>query len=801
MTEIEFNKRFVAARRRVIARDFKHLNDMQRDAVMATEGPLLLLAGAGSGKTTVLINRIVNLLKYGRASDSDELPNGVTAAELDLLESDASAMSDEERRRVAVIAGLDPVEPWRIIAITFTNKAADELKSRLEKQLGTRARDIWAMTFHSACVRILRRNIELLGYDRSFTIYDTTDSNALMRRIIRELGLDEKTFPSKSVLGYVSRAKDAMMNPDEFREDAIKRHDVHKRQIAELYDAYEKRMKSSNALDFDDLILLTVRLLQRHEEVREYYQDKFKYVLIDEYQDTNNLQYMLASLLTGKRGNICVVGDDDQSIYKFRGATIENILSFEKKYKNARVIRLEQNYRSLSHILDAAHSVVRNNTTRHDKKLWTEREAGDPLVLHVSADERDEAKFVADTIFSSVTDGRKWSDHAVLYRMNAQSNQLEYAFKRAGIPYRVYGGTGFFERAEVKDMLAYLSVIHNPDDDTRLTRIINTPTRGIGQTTIERVTELASSEGASMFDVILRSEYYPDLQKSAGRLHAFADIIEDLRYRAQTESLGDLYDAVLDKSGYIKALEAKETDENLTRIENARELKTNIVSYVKENPEGTLGEFLSEMALYTDMDKFNADTEQVVMMTIHSAKGLEFDTVFIVGAENGIFPSSRSIGEPADMEEERRLCYVAMTRAKRRLYFTCAERRTLFGKTAGATASRFVDEIDAEHIVKEKPKNPYADVRPRGEWEHYNAPGRAAPPPRRPSVPLAPPAQKSAAPKFKVGDRVTHKAFGDGVIREVKPTGGDALLEVEFDNAGKKRLMQNSAAAYMTVKN
>ncbi|NLA87634.1 MAG: UvrD-helicase domain-containing protein, partial [Clostridiales bacterium] len=494
MTEQSFTEKYIQARRDVIALDFMHLNDMQRQAVMTTEGPLLLLAGAGSGKTTVLINRIAGLIKYGRGADTDEIPASATEEDLEFLEGYAKNPAPENAERAARLCAVEPVEPWRIIAITFTNKAADELKARLERMLGTGANDVWAMTFHSACVRILRRDIDRLGFDRSFTIYDSADSQSLMKRILKELDLDDKTYPYRTVLNYISKAKDEMISAEAYYNAADKSGDIRKRHIGRAYLEYSNRMKASNALDFDDLILFAVRLFAEHPDVLGYYQRRFRYVLIDEYQDTNNLQYLLAGALAGGHENICVVGDDDQSIYKFRGATIETILSFESKYKNARVIRLEQNYRSTGHILDAANDVIKNNKGRKGKKLWTDQEDGDKLTLYIARDEREEAQYVTEQIIGDVAGGDNWSDHAVLYRLNAQSNQLEYAFKRSGVPYRIVGGTRFFDRAEIKDMLAYLCVVLNPTDDLRLLRIVNTPTRGIGQVTLELGGEIAGTK-------------------------------------------------------------------------------------------------------------------------------------------------------------------------------------------------------------------------------------------------------------------------------------------------------------------
>ncbi|MDR2590673.1 MAG: UvrD-helicase domain-containing protein, partial [Oscillospiraceae bacterium] len=564
--------------------NFSHLNDKQIEAVRTVDGPLLLLAGAGSGKTTVLINRIANLIQN------------------------------------------ENIAPYEIIAITFTNKAAGEMKARLERMSIANIDDVWASTFHSACAKILRRDIDKLGYDRSFTIYDTADTASLMKRILKEMDIDEKQFPHKMVLSYISRAKDDMMSAASFLAVAEKSRDPRLRIIGQIYMEYEKRLVNSNSLDFDDLILLTVRLFKEHPDVLVRYQKRFKHVLVDEYQDTNNLQYHLTAALAGGHGNICVVGDDDQSIYKFRGATIENILSFEKHFKNAKVIRLEQNYRSTSYILNAANDVIKNNTGRKGKNLWTENAVGDIPSLYIVDDERAEAQFVADTILESVTSGQNYQDHVILYRMNAQSNQFETAFKRNGIPYRVFGGTGFYERAEVKDMLAYLCVIHNPHDDVRLLRIINNPARGLGDTTISRVAAVAAELGTSIFNAIDECFKYENVKSAVGKLTKFVSMINELREIAATSPLDVLYDELLRKTGYIRMLEEKNFEENQSRIENVKELKTNIIAFMNES-DGSLFDFLSETALYTDLDRDDQSSDRVFMMTMHSAKGLEFDTV------------------------------------------------------------------------------------------------------------------------------------------------------------------------------
>ena len=786
-----FEKDYIQTRRAVIARNFPNLNDRQREAVMATEGPLLILAGAGSGKTTVLINRIANLMKYGRASDSEELPPDADEDKLAVMK--AYLAGDAERKREAeTYAAFEPVEPWRILAITFTNKAAGELKDRLNAMLGPAAEDIWARTFHSACVRILRRDAEKLGYPNSFTIYDTADRTAVMKRILKELNRDEKLYPPKWVLGVIDKAKDKMQSPAQFSVIADKTGDFRMQGVAVLYEAYEKRLREAGAMDFEDLIYNTVRLLQEHEDVREYYQRKFRYVLIDEYQDTNNLQYLLASLLAGGHKNICVVGDDDQSIYAFRGATIENILSFEEQYQHSRAIRLEQNYRSTGHILDAANGVVAHNTGRKGKRLWTKAGDGDRITLYVARNEDDEAQYIVRQVLQAVQQGDNLRDHAVLYRLNAQSRSIEQAFLRNGIRPRIVKGNPFFERAEIKDLMAYFFVLLNPADELRLLRIINVPARGIGNTTIEKARAAAEQNGIPLFTVISMADRFPELSRAAEKLKAFAAMMNELSFMTQTATLEELYDALLEKTGYARALMETKSEENLNRLENVRELKSFIATHVKQSGDNTLAGFLDEVSLYTDLQNVNADDNTVTLMTIHSAKGLEFPTVFIAGMEEGLFPSLQAIGESEQMEEERRLAYVAITRAKKRLYITSARQRMVFGQTASHRISRFVDEIPPEHIDR-----PYSDLRPT-YFDFDDVPQKKTEwPPKKKTI--APPSARPAAAKadFSVGDHVYHSAFKEGVIVKMTPMGGDHLVEIDFQGAGVKRLMLKAASRYM----
>ena len=840
MLNHEKQLQFCKARRGAIARDFSRLNPEQCKAALATEGPLLLLAGAGSGKTTVLIHRIANLMKYGRGSDCEEVPEFVTEDDLAFLE-EYTKTGEGDKLRQERLCRVDPAAPWTILAITFTNKAAGELKGRLAAMLGPSANDIWASTFHSACVRILRRDIDKLGFAASFTIYDTDDSLRVIKDILKDLNMDDKQFAPRSVLGYISRAKDAMKLAPDYLAECKAAEDFRLTKIANVYMEYQRRLWEANALDFDDIILHTVRLLKGFDGVREYYQRKFRYVLIDEYQDTNNLQYLLASTLAGGYENFCVVGDDDQSIYRFRGATIENILSFEKQYKGARVIRLEENYRSTGHILDAANAVIRNNQGRKGKELWTKAGPGDMLRLYTAMNQDDEAQYVANKILENYGQGRKWKDHAVLYRMNAQSNQMEQAFKRNGIPYRIIGGTRFFDRAEVKDVLAYLAVLDNPEDDLRLTRIINNPPRGIGARTVEIAQELARRDESSFYAVIDNAALYPELQKASKKLGEFTRLIQEL-YQLLAENqltLPEFYEELLARTGYAVMLESRNTVEDRTRLENVRELLTSINSYLEnradqnESLADALHGFLDEIALYTDIDSHDPNQDCVVMMTMHAAKGLEFPVVFVVGAEEGIFPGIRAIGETEEMEEERRLCYVAMTRAKEQLYLTCANQRMLFGRTSANRPSRFVEEIPPEHLERsgktflsdlgggnwggmpsrtsgyggygQRPaygagRQGYGDghisTSPFGGGGEGGAGRRPSQSGSRPAGSLGGGAKVSL--QLSKGDMVDHKAFGRGMVLSVQAMGGDALVEIAFDNVGTKRLMLKSAAAHMT---
>lgn len=795
----EMLSRFVKARRNYIKLQFQNLNPVQQDAVLTTEGPLLLLAGAGSGKTTVLINRIANLIRFGSGSDSDLVPDTVTEEDVLFLEGIRAPVSEEERKRADFLCALEPALPWHIIAITFTNKAANELKQRLSAILGPEAEDVWAMTFHSACCRILRREIERLGYTRSFTIYDSSDSERVMKEIIKDMGLDDKTFPARYVLSVISKEKDKQVSPDLLLERVENSNDLRMLHVARAYKRYQTQLKENNAVDFDDIIFLTVQLLQEFEDVRTYYQRKFRYVLVDEYQDTNHLQYLLTSLLAGGHENICVVGDDDQSIYRFRGATIENILSFEKQYRGARTIRLEQNYRSTQAILNAANAVIAHNIGRKGKHLWTSNGEGNPITVYEASDEGTEANYIAGQIIST-SKGKNFRDYAILYRTNAQSNALEFAFKRNGIPYRIIGGMRFFDRAEVKDMLSYLCVINNRNDDLRLHRIINNPPRGLGARTLESADRLAQAEGKGLYHVVSDPYSYGPLQKAAGKFMEFTVMIEGLaQLLDEGISLPEFYEEVMLRTGYISMLQNKPTEENKTKLENIRELKSSINAYVQNTDNPTLSGFLEEIALYTDLEQYDETDDTVILMTMHSAKGLEFPNVFLVGFEDGLFPGMRAIGDTEEMEEERRLCYVAITRAKQNLTITYAKQRMLYGRTSASLPSRFLREIPEEVMVRKG--GYYARQQAASQSATAGSGYTYSAAPQRPSYKSAYSTISSSASapylELNKGDMVQHTAFGKGLVLSVMKMGGDALLEIAFDEIGTKKLMAKTASAHM----
>lgn len=791
----DFDLRYSALRRALIEREFESLNDMQRKAVFKTEGPLLLLAGAGSGKTTVLINRIINLLRFGAGYESETAPawaGDKELARLALALAEPDAVSAEEIDRLCAV---NAPRPYEIIAITFTNKAAGELKERLNLACGPSAGDIWAHTFHSACTRILRRDIEKLGYPKSFTIYDEDDKKKMLTSIIKDLGYDEKKYDVRAVAAEIARSKDSLITAVQYADGTGS--DFYRKVVSRIYAAYETRMLSAGALDFDDIIVRTVQLLHDFPEVREYYQRKFRYVLVDEYQDTNHAQYMLCSLLAGGSGNICVVGDDDQSIYKFRGATIANILEFEQQHPAAVTIRLEQNYRSTGNILAASNGVIERNLGRKGKRLWTEKGDGNKVLFYSGESQEEEALYIAKRIKTAHIKGDKLSSFAILYRNHALSNNIEIAFQRAGIPYRIVSGLRFFDRAEVKDMLSYLWVANNPGDSIRLRRIINNPPRKIGPKTIDTIVLLAGEHGISEFDVLGSAQDYPELARGSAPLTAFYSMLCDLIEKRDSLPLTEFYDYVLEQSGYLPHLRLKDDEESVRRVENVLELKSNIADFCAKNEGATLQGFLEEIALVSDIDRYDEETDTVTMMTMHSAKGLEFDTVFLVGAEEGLFPSYRSLESEEEIEEERRLCYVAMTRARKQLYITCAKKRMLYGQTTYAKPSRFTEEIPEEYLSKDElhhtPTRPVVNAgfsRAQKEAKERSF--------QRSSFASAAPSAAAPTASFRIGDKVRHKSFGEGVVRDMTPMGGDVLLNIEFASTGVKLMMLKTAGQYIT---
>lgn len=761
------------------------MNDMQFEAVTTVNGPLLILAGAGSGKTTVLVNRIANLVKFGDGYRSTYCPT-VTEDDIKAGEDYLNGVTDFVPNGVFSV---HPVRPWQILAITFTNKAAGELKERIAARLGEDASDIWAGTFHSVCGKLLRINAEKIGYSSHFTIYDTDDQRRLMKQIMKAHEIDEKLLPHKRVLSIISDAKEKLISPVEFKEQAG--NDLRLKTVAELYRIYQKRLMEADAMDFDDMIFNTVRLLQTDSDVLSYCTGKFRYVMVDEYQDTNHAQYELVRLLSSGENNICVVGDDDQSIYRFRGATIENILNFEDEYGNARVIRLEQNYRSTSNILDAANAVIKNNRGRKGKTLWTDNGTGEKISVFTADDERGEARYIADRILENVKNGAKFSDHAVLYRMNAQSGSVENVFARSGIAYRVIGGLRFFDRKEIKDVIAYLQLVNNNNDDLRLRRIINEPKRGIGETTMSNAAQIAAELGISLFEVIKRADEFAALSRAAVRLRSFCDIIDELTEMSADISVSELLAEILEKTGYRQYLteSGEEPEKQEERLQNVAEFASTIAQYEQDAQEPSLSDFLEQTALVSDIDSLDESEDRVVLMTIHSAKGLEFNNVFLIGMEEGIFPGNQSIYSGAEeMEEERRLAYVAITRAKKTLTVTNAYMRMLFGSTNRNMPSRFLKEIPEELCSFEGYRR--SSAKPSYDTVHKSYLDRN--PYSSPS-----PAPKADTAKYAAGQRVSHKAFGEGLILSVKPMGGDTLLEVAFNTVGTKKLM--AAYAKLTV--
>lgn len=785
----------LALRRAVLEKDFARMNDRQKQAVFTVNGPLLILAGAGSGKTTVLINRIANILRYGDAYNStylhDDLDENDIAACKAYIEN-GTPLTTETQEHLSVSA----CAPWRIMAITFTNKAAGELKDRLCAMLGETANDIWASTFHSTCARILRRDGERIGYSSHFTVYDTDDQRRLMKNILKELDISEKNITPKSILNEISRAKDSLISPAEYALTVG--DDFRLKIISRAYTTYQKRLEDADAMDFDDLINKIVELFKKCPDVLEYYQNRFRYLMVDEYQDTNHAQYTFVRMLAEKSGNLCVVGDDDQSIYKFRGATIENILSFENTFQNATVIRLEQNYRSTQNILDAANAVIEHNTERKGKTLWTQNGTGAMIHLHTAENETDEAERITKIILDGVAAGRKFSDYAVLYRMNSQSLTFERNFAKSGVPHRVIGGTRFYERREIREMIAYLSVINNPSDEMRLRRIINTPKRSIGDRSVEVAAQIGQQTGETLFEVVSHAKGYPALSRAANKMTLFAAQMQGLIELNNDEkvTLGELYDELVERIDYLNFLKTDDPESAEDRAANVQELASNLRRFEEENPEGTLSDFLEEVSLITDIDNYDNNADSVVLMTVHSAKGLEFPVVFLPGMEENIFPGMASVYVPSEVEEERRLAYVAITRAKEELYIFHAESRMIFGMTNRNRVSRFVEEIP-ETLVEHTRSRDYSarpvsmpnfgGAKPFGEAPKTKSVAEAGGFTPKPRVKPAP------AGTYRVGDTVLHKAFGTGLIVSATPMANDTLLEVAFDKVGTKKLFANFA--------
>ena len=745
------------------------LNEPQREAVLHTDGPLLILAGAGSGKTRVLTHRIAYLI--------------------------------DERG----------VNPWNILAITFTNKAAEEMRQRVDSLVSFGAESIWVSTFHSACVRILRRFIDRLGYDNRFTIYDTDDQKTLMKEVCRKVDIDTKVYKERNLLAAVSSAKNEMILPDEFELNAG--GDFGQLKIAKVYREYEAQLKANNALDFDDLLVKTVQLLETQPDVLEYYQERFRYIMVDEYQDTNTVQFRLVRLLAGKYRNLCVVGDDDQSIYKFRGANIRNILDFEHEFPDAHVVRLEQNYRSTGNILNAANGVIRNNRNRKEKTLWTDNGEGEKIQLRQFDTAFDEAEYIAEDIKKEVQEGASYNDSAVLYRTNAQSRLFEEKFIAMNIPYKIVGGINFYARREIKDLLAYLKTVDNGQDDLAVRRIINVPKRGIGLTTINRIQESADERGIGFYEALLAPDLIPGVGRSASKLDSFAALIEYFKGQTEKESITDLLREIIEKTGYVESLEAEDKVEAESRIENIDELVNKAAAYEEDcqdrGEEASLSGFLEEVALVADIDSLDEDQDYVVLMTLHSAKGLEFPHVYLAGMEDGLFPSYMTItsDDNEDLEEERRLCYVGITRAEEKLTLTCARRRMVRGETQFNKMSRFIKEIPMELIDTGNRKIEEGTQIPvQNTYSHAKEAFRARPfasqfsasqssgktTGKQPFSSLQKGSQilagKSGSLSYQVGDRVRHTKFGEGTVLEIKEGGRDYEVTVEFDSAGVRKM-------------
>ena len=756
------------------------LNDKQKEAVLNTDGPCLVIAGAGSGKTKVLTHKIAYL------------------------------MAEKN------------IKPWNILAITFTNKAANEMKQRVENLVGEAAKDMWIGTFHSICVRILRKTIDRIGFDSSFLIFDTSDQKTLIKECMKTLKIDDKMFTDKSVLAEISNGKNEMLEPKAYMVKYA--GDFRREKIGEIYELYKKRLKENNAIDFDDIINFTIKILTENPDILEYYSEKFKYILVDEYQDTNKAQFTLVTILASRYGNITVVGDNDQGIYSFRGADISNILNFEKDYPGTKIIKLEQNYRCTGNILNAANAVIKHNENKYEKKLWTQNDEGELPTIHRADDEYDEGRYIVEQINHLKREEYfKNSDFVILYRMNSQSRAIEEILRREDIPYKIVGGLKFYERKEIKDIISYLRLIYNPSDNISLKRVINEPKRGIGKTSVDNVQEISENTGTSMFEIIKNAEQY-GLNRLKANSQEFINLIEEMRSKINDLSISEIIKETLNKSGYVKALEAEDTTEAESRIQNLEEFLTVAIEFEEQEAENSLADFLEGITLSSDIDGMEETEDSVTLMTLHSAKGLEFNTVFLVGMEEGIFPGYKSIGEPKELEEERRLFYVGITRAKRYLYLTCSRKRTIFGSTSYNAISRFVNEIPKdllngyEETFEEKEKS-FKDS--SYKWEYGSSSNKVS------TYRLEENKEKSYATKnlslsnsgyqfrtaesflnsinnkkqnsgvdiskYKEGQRVYHKKFGEGTINKIEPEGEDYKIEICFDKAGTKRLMAKFA--------
>ncbi len=793
---------FCALRRSAMERFFSRMNDRQKQAVFHTQGALLILAGAGSGKTTVLINRIANLVRFGDAYHSPEMPAFLSEEQETALRRAAAGEIPLDPTLASVLA-VNPCPAYRILAITFTNKAAGELRERLSAMLGGEGEAVMASTFHSFCARILRMDGEALGFSSHFTIYDTDDSRRLMKDCMKTLGVDEKFLGHRAILGEISRAKDSLLTPAMYAHRPEVTADLRLQTVARCYALYQNRLMEADAMDFDDLLCKVIELFEQNPDIADKYRRRYPYIMVDEYQDTNHAQYRLVSMLAEGSGNLCVVGDDDQSIYKFRGATIENILNFEDEFRDCTVIRLEQNYRSTQKILDAANAVIAKNVGRKGKTLWTENAQGKSLTAITVDSAEAEGRMVAETILNGVASGRKFSDFAVLYRANAQSNAIEQALLKSGVPYRIVGGHRFNDTKEVKDAIAYLRVINNPADTVSLRRIINEPRRGIGDTTLDRAAELAEEAGVSLYTVLATAASYPALSRAASKLTAFISMIENLRtLNADPEtSLHLLYRTMLETSGYL-AMWEQAGPEEAVRIENLNELASNILNYTQSCVEqpATLAGFLEEMALLTDIDNYDTTADSVVLMTMHASKGLEFPVVLLPGFEEGVFPGIQVMYKPEELEEDRRLCYVAITRAREELYICRAVSRMLYGQTTYNRPSRFLQDIPGTLIEQKdlSARAAFGNTAFRSEsfgGSRYT-PAPTAPRTEPPKTKL--PSYVSAKPQntpctLTAGDTVTHATFGVGRVVSVKPMGNDYLLEIAFESVGTKKIMHNFA--------